>query len=203
MAQMLVPQCKTVTKWSKGKSISERHSKPAIDSTSFTREGEPTPVQPDFANLQKVWATITPSSVDSSAYARSHTTKAPACPQSTVGGWSVDPNAKLPTLGAAMVSSGMPSGVPKGSITVSGPSSGAASNSSMSPQTTSSAGSSVANEPSHSEASATTSVDSSATPTAGAVRLGSQLFDPVMKRFMVASVLLASTILVVRLGTLL
>jgi 1,3-beta-glucanosyltransferase GAS1 len=86
----------------------------------FTRQGTPTPVQPDFSNLQRVWSTIAPSGVESSAYAATMSTSAPACPEYTAGGWAVDANAELPTLGATNVSSGMPDGVPTGSITVTG-----------------------------------------------------------------------------------
>jgi len=71
----------------------------------FTRSGTPTPVQPDFGNLQGQWATITPTGVASSAYAATFTTSAPPCPPYTAGGWTIDPSAPLPTLGAAGVTS--------------------------------------------------------------------------------------------------
>ncbi|KAJ4518998.1 hypothetical protein HRR86_003306 [Exophiala dermatitidis] len=84
----------------------------------FTRQGTPTPVQPDFSNLQQQWKTLTPTGVKSADYVASMTTTPPPCPSSTAGGWTVDPSAPLPTMGAEGVSTGMPSGVPKGSITV-------------------------------------------------------------------------------------
>ncbi len=84
----------------------------------YTRQGSPTPVVPDFSNLASQWATLTPTGVKSGAYAATYTTSAPTCPSSTAGGWTVDPSAALPTIGAGGVSPGMPSGVPIGSITM-------------------------------------------------------------------------------------
>lgn len=75
-------------------------------------------MQPDFSNLAQQWATLTPTGVKSAVYASTFTTTPPACPTSTAGGWTIDPSAPLPTIGAAGVSAGMPSGVPTGSITV-------------------------------------------------------------------------------------
>ncbi|TAQ86320.1 hypothetical protein B7494_g5359 [Chlorociboria aeruginascens] len=63
----------------------------------FTRTGTPLPVTPDFANLQSAWSTLTPAGVASSAYSPDITT--PACPASTSGGWLVDGDVKLPSLG--------------------------------------------------------------------------------------------------------
>lgn len=86
--------------------------------TRFVREGTPTPVQPDFSNLQAQWATITPTGTPSSAYVADMTISTPSCPAAS-GGWTVDPSSSLPTLGAQSVTPGMPTGVPTGSITVS------------------------------------------------------------------------------------
>lgn len=63
----------------------------------FSRSGTPMPVTPDFANLQSQWATLTPTGVASSAY--SPTLTPPACPASTSGGWLVDGDVSLPSLG--------------------------------------------------------------------------------------------------------
>ncbi|KAF9893133.1 hypothetical protein FE257_012544 [Aspergillus nanangensis] len=66
----------------------------------FPREGTPTSIAPDFDNLKAQWATLTPSGVALSDYVKSASTVSPAaCPASTAGGWVVDPNAPLPTLG--------------------------------------------------------------------------------------------------------
>ena len=90
-------------------------------SVSWTRQGTPTPVSPDFNNLQSQWQTLSPTGVQLSAYSASASgLSPPACPSSTTGGWTVDPSAPLPTLGDAGVTAGMPSGVPQGNITVSG-----------------------------------------------------------------------------------
>ena len=87
---------------------------------SFTRNGVPTPVSPDFSNLQAQWAAITPSGVASNDYVAKLTTQPPACPTfDAANGWNVDPSSSLPVVGAAGVTPGMPSGVPTGSITVS------------------------------------------------------------------------------------
>ncbi|KAJ9158348.1 1,3-beta-glucanosyltransferase [Coniochaeta hoffmannii] len=64
----------------------------------FTRKGTPLPVTPDFNNLKNIWATITPTGVAKSLYdTKSLSTR--ACPTSTAGGWLVDGNVRLPTLG--------------------------------------------------------------------------------------------------------
>ncbi|KAI9648266.1 hypothetical protein NHQ30_002898 [Ciborinia camelliae] len=63
----------------------------------YSRAGTPTPVSPDFANLQSQWSTLTPTGVASSAYSPNVTP--PACPASTSGGWLVDGDVKLPSIG--------------------------------------------------------------------------------------------------------
>ncbi|KKA28986.1 hypothetical protein TD95_004626 [Thielaviopsis punctulata] len=64
----------------------------------FTRKGTPTPVQPDFDNLKSRWATNTPVGTPRSKY-DSSSVSTRACPSSTPGGWQVDGNVPLPTLG--------------------------------------------------------------------------------------------------------
>ncbi|KAE8149747.1 Glucanosyltransferase-domain-containing protein [Aspergillus avenaceus] len=65
----------------------------------FTRQGEPTPVAPDFNNLKAQWATLKPTGVALSDYVKSTASIKPAsCPQPTAGGWTVDPHFPLPTL---------------------------------------------------------------------------------------------------------
>jgi 1,3-beta-glucanosyltransferase GAS1 len=104
----------------------------------FTRRGTPTPIAPDFTNLQGQWATLTPTGVSQSAYAATAPTSGPSCPAFTSGGWTVHPSAALPTIGVAGISPGTPSNVPQGSITL-GSSSAAASGSSASSAASSSA----------------------------------------------------------------
>jgi 1,3-beta-glucanosyltransferase GAS1 len=69
----------------------------------YTRSGTPTPVLPDFTNLQSQWKSLSPTGTPSSAYSPNVTP--PACPASTAGGWLVDPSAKLPTLNQVLITS--------------------------------------------------------------------------------------------------
>jgi hypothetical protein len=62
----------------------------------------PIPMQPDYSNLETQWKTITPSGVSEATYTPSHSP--PPCPTSTAGGWLIDGNPALPTLGSAIVS---------------------------------------------------------------------------------------------------
>lgn len=66
----------------------------------YSRAGKPTPVAPDFTNLQNAWKTLNPTGVASSAYTPSIT--APACPSSTAGGWLVNGNVALPSVGQVL-----------------------------------------------------------------------------------------------------
>lgn len=63
----------------------------------FSRMGKPTPVVPDFSNLQTQWATLHPTGIALSAYTPKLTP--PACPSSTAGGWLVNGDVKLPSVG--------------------------------------------------------------------------------------------------------
>lgn len=92
---------------------------PSVDPTAtganvvggFTVRGTPTPISPDFDNLSKQWATLSPSGPPASAYSPSLT--APACPEYTKDLWNVNRNVALPTLGQtfdAQVSSSITAG---------------------------------------------------------------------------------------------
>lgn len=67
----------------------------------FTRAGTPTPKLPDFTNLSKQWAKITPTGVAKSDY-DPKIVSTRACPTSTPDGWLVDGNVAPPTLGATL-----------------------------------------------------------------------------------------------------
>ncbi|KAL9604407.1 MAG: hypothetical protein Q9219_000595 [cf. Caloplaca sp. 3 TL-2023] len=56
----------------------------------------PTPLSPDFYNLQSQWNTLTPTGTPSTLYTPVYTSV--ACPSSTVSSWSVAPTALLPTI---------------------------------------------------------------------------------------------------------
>lgn len=70
----------------------------------YTRAGTPTPVTPDFDNLSKHWATITPTGVARSAY-DTNGVSTRACPTSTASGWLIDGNVALPSLGETLTGS--------------------------------------------------------------------------------------------------
>jgi len=70
----------------------------------FTRSGTPSPVQPDFSNLQGQWKTLSPTGTPSSAYSPNITP--PPCPASTADGWLVDPSETLPTINQVLITSG-------------------------------------------------------------------------------------------------
>ena len=86
----------------------------------FTRKGTPTPVSPDFYNLKSQWATLSPTGVALSDYIhKTSEITAPVCPESTAGGWSVNPSDTLPVLfgrtpaatAASPTNKGIPSGI--------------------------------------------------------------------------------------------
>lgn len=67
--------------------------------------GTPTAIAPDFQNLMNHWKTLSPTGVSKSAYTNMMTISHPPCPISTAGGWLVNGNVALPTLGIAAVTS--------------------------------------------------------------------------------------------------
>ncbi|KAK8107840.1 glycolipid anchored surface protein [Apiospora kogelbergensis] len=70
----------------------------------YTRKGKPTPKSPDFENLKTQWKAANPTGVARSDYdAKSASTR--ECPKSTSGGWLVDGNVAVPTLGATLTGS--------------------------------------------------------------------------------------------------
>jgi len=84
----------------------------------YSRAGTPTPVSPDFSNLQAQWKTLTPTGVASSAYSASIT--APPCPASTDGGWLVDGNVKLPSVGQTQATGTLTAPAASGTGTATG-----------------------------------------------------------------------------------
>ncbi|KAK2629816.1 hypothetical protein QTJ16_000636 [Diplocarpon rosae] len=81
----------------------------------FSRAGTPTPVTPDFSNLQNVWKTLLPPGVVASAYTPS--IPPPACPTSTPGGWLVDGDVKLPSVGQVLQTSSSATATSTGTAT--------------------------------------------------------------------------------------
>ncbi|TIC97583.1 1,3-beta-glucanosyltransferase gel3 [Colletotrichum higginsianum] len=88
----------------------------------FTRKGTPIPRSPEFQNLQAKWATITPTGVMKSDY-NPTSVSTRECPKAT-GGWLVDGNVRLPTLGETF--RGSFSSSPTATATASGTSASAA-----------------------------------------------------------------------------
>jgi len=85
----------------------------------YQKSGTPTPMQPDFTNLQSQWATLKPSGVKLSDYSASAASlSTPACPSSTSGVWHVNGNPPLPTVGESY----NPTSVPSGQSFTAGPS---------------------------------------------------------------------------------
>ena len=77
----------------------------------YPRSGTPSPVSPDFSNLQNQWATLTPTGVKLSDYTKSTgKLSPPACPTSTADGWVVNGNAPLPRLGETLAPAATASG---------------------------------------------------------------------------------------------
>jgi hypothetical protein len=72
------------------------------DNGQIYQDQPPIPMQPDYSNLETQWKTITPSGVAESTYTPSYSP--PPCPASTAGGWLIDGNPAIPTLGSAIVS---------------------------------------------------------------------------------------------------
>lgn len=92
----------------------------------FTRAGMPTPVSPDFDNLSKHWATITPTGVARSDYDTTSVSTR-ACPTSTVSGWLVNGNVAIPSLGETLT--GSYSSIPSATGTAASPSASETQNS--------------------------------------------------------------------------
>jgi hypothetical protein len=67
----------------------------------ISRTGTPSPVLPDFTNLKSRWATLNPTGVASSDY--SPTLTPPACPTYTAGGWLVNGDVSLPSVGETLL----------------------------------------------------------------------------------------------------
>ncbi|KAL8946354.1 MAG: hypothetical protein Q9222_007238 [Ikaeria aurantiellina] len=76
----------------------------------YPRSGTPTPISPDYSNLKGQWATLSPEGVKLSAYTASPKITPPACPTSTAGGWIVNGNAALPSVGQTLDSAATASG---------------------------------------------------------------------------------------------
>lgn len=69
----------------------------------YPRSGTPSPVSPDYSNLKKQWATLSPTGTALSDYSASAKNLKPiACPTSTSGGWIVDAAQTLPSLGQTL-----------------------------------------------------------------------------------------------------
>ncbi|OTB03417.1 glycoside hydrolase family 72 protein [Hypoxylon sp. CI-4A] len=93
----------------------------------YTRGGTPTPVSPDYENLSKHWATLTPTGVSKSDYDTASVSTR-SCPASTASGWLVDGNVALPSLGETLTGSSY-SSVPSATGSAASPSASETQNS--------------------------------------------------------------------------
>ena len=91
-----------------GPKVDPKVNTAALD--GYPRTGTPTTVSPDYGNLKSQWAQVSPSAVELSVYSGSASSTPPACPTSTAGGWLVNGNAKLPSLGQTLDSAATASG---------------------------------------------------------------------------------------------
>lgn len=91
-----------------GDKVDPKVSTDALD--GYPRSGTPTTVSPDYGNLKSQWATLKPTGVKLSAYSASAKITPPACPTSTAGGWIVNGDAPLPSLGQTLDSAATASG---------------------------------------------------------------------------------------------
>lgn len=100
--------------------LSESASAGTGGDAAFGRNGAPSPVSPDFDNLSKHWATLTPSGIRADDYKPSLT--APACPELTTSAWLVKADAQLPTIGygGPTVSASSSSDVPTSVVSATG-----------------------------------------------------------------------------------
>lgn len=95
------------------------------DKENPKRSGTPTPISPDFTNLQSAWS-IKPSGVKLSDYSASATKlSTPACPSSTPTGWPINGNPAIPAIGQSFVAtaSSLPSATGSANPSSSGKSS--------------------------------------------------------------------------------
>ncbi|CAL8581598.1 hypothetical protein XPA_007287 [Xanthoria parietina] len=91
-----------------GPKVDPMVSTAALD--GFPRSGTPMTVSPDYGNLKSQWATLSPTGVKLSDYTASASISPPACPTSTPGGWIVNGNAALPSVGQTLDSAATASG---------------------------------------------------------------------------------------------
>ncbi|KAL8635641.1 MAG: hypothetical protein Q9228_006890 [Teloschistes exilis] len=98
-----------------GPTVDPNISTDALD--GYPRSGMPTTQSPDYGNLKSQWATLSPTGVKLSAYSASARITPPACPTSTPGGWIVNGNARLPSVGQTLDSAATSSGATTPSTT--------------------------------------------------------------------------------------
>ncbi|KAI4229755.1 MAG: hypothetical protein LQ349_006356 [Xanthoria aureola] len=91
-----------------GPKVDPMVSTAALD--GFPRSGTPMTVSPDYGNLKSQWATLSPTGVKLSDYTASASISPPPCPTSTPGGWIVNGNAALPSVGQTLDSAATASG---------------------------------------------------------------------------------------------
>ena len=81
---------------------------PGAPPDGFTRSGTPTPVSPDFQNLQSQWQTLNPTGIKEADY--SPTLTPPPCPAYTSGVWEVNGDVPPPSVGQVLDRSSITAG---------------------------------------------------------------------------------------------
>ncbi|MCJ1226403.1 hypothetical protein MMC12_003055 [Toensbergia leucococca] len=74
----------------------------ASNVTEYASSGTPTPITPDFYNLQSQWDTARPTGIAKSDYTPSFSSA--ACPSTSSGVWTVDAAVSLPTISGLVIS---------------------------------------------------------------------------------------------------
>ena len=70
---------------------------PTVVAGPIMRSGTPTPITPDYSNLQKAWTSLTPAGVKLADYTASTAgLTTPPCPSATPSGWELNGNPPLP-----------------------------------------------------------------------------------------------------------
>ncbi|KAI9644967.1 hypothetical protein NHQ30_007002 [Ciborinia camelliae] len=80
--------------------VNEGNDYGIVDYKDTEYGGVPIPMEPEFPTLKNIWESVRPNGVNQSDYKPQKPT--PVCPPRVKGGWAVDGDVPLPTLGATV-----------------------------------------------------------------------------------------------------